>query len=442
MRWLALLAALVIGLVACAEHPRPAAIASTNSAQQQARILVMLRVAPAHFRPAADYAGNYLAAPDRAARRRIALQLAHEHRLVVLSSWPMPALGLDCFVMQAASSESVIALARALSADLRVESAQPMHLFRVLGDGDPLYPLQPAASRWHLSELHALTTGKGVVVAALDSGVELAHPDLRGQIALAQNFVDDGDYKAEAHGTEVAGIIVARAGNGIGIAGIAPGARLLALRACWQESPASPAAVCSSFTLAKALQFALKSKAQVLNMSLGGPRDRLLERLLDVALTRGVTVVGALDEVAGEGGFPAAYPGVLAVVGEHSRSQLPGVLRAPGQDIPTTVPGAGFGFVTGSSFAAAQVSGLVALLRQLSPAIHPPQLRAALQPGNTLGSLTQRPAMIDACAAVTRASGRCVCSCHAASTATMGAAPARPSRAASRGCTLCPAVHR
>ena len=248
--------------------------------------------------------------------------------------------------------------------------------------------------------------------------------------------MDGGDYRAEAHGTEVAGIIVARAGNGIGIAGIAPDAHLLALRACWQESPASQAALCSSFTLAKALQFALQSKVQILNLSLGGPRDRLLERLLDVALAHGVSIVGALDEAAGDGGFPAAYPGVLAVTGGHADSQLAGVLRAPGQDIPTTVPGAGFGFVTGSSFAAAQVSGLVALLRELSPAIHPAQLHAALEPGTALGLTTQRPAMIDACAAVTRASGRCVCDCRAASTATSGAAPARPSRAASRGCTL------
>ncbi|MFC5743533.1 S8 family peptidase [Dyella tabacisoli] len=387
----------------------PSAMPSDRTLEQ-AQILVMLRVGPVHFRPAADYAGNYLAAPDRAARRRIARQLAHEHGLVLLSDWPMPALNVDCFVMQAGSEASIAQLAQALAADPRVESAQPMHLFHVLGRSDPLYPLQPAAARWHLSELHTFTTGKHVVIAELDSGVEVTHPDLQGQIALTRNFVDDGDYKAEAHGTEVAGIIAAREGNGIGIAGIAPDARLLALRACWQPAPADPAAVCSSFTLAKALQFALQSQAQIFNLSLSGPRDRLLERLLDVALAHEVTVVGAWDETS-EGGFPATYPGVLAVAGEGADSRLTGVLRAPAQDIPTTMPGASFGFVTGSSFAAAQVSGLVALLRELSPGIHPVQLRAALTSATALGLAPQRPATIDACAAMANAGGRCACGC-------------------------------
>ncbi len=378
----------------------------------------MLRAAPPHFNPVDGYSGSYQSAPDREAHRRIALQLAREHQLVLVTDWPMPALGLDCFVMQAARSEDVMPAVQALAADARVESVEPMQLFHVLGQGDPLYSLQPAVKAWHLSELHALSTGKGQLIAELDSGVELSHPDLLGQVAQARNFVGDGDsgfFPAEIHGTEVAGIIAAKAGNGIGIAGIAPDARLLTLRACWQERTDAPAAVCSSFTLAKALQFALQSRVRIVNLSLAGPHDRLLERLLDVAFAHQVTVVSALDEASSDGGFPAAYPGVLPVAGEHAASTLKGLLRAPGEDIPTTKPGGAFGFVAGASFAAAQVSGLVALLRELSPAIRPDALQAALGSGTALGLTPPRSAMIDACAAVARASGRCACDCRAAS---------------------------
>jgi hypothetical protein len=416
MRRLGLLLLCVFGLAGCAASP-PRAGPAADALAEQAQILVMLRAAPPHFSPIDGYAGSYLSAPDREAHRRTARRLAREHGLTLVSDWPMPDLGVDCFVMQTRRREQVASTVQALAADPRVESAQPMHLFRVLGQGDPLYALQPAARQWHLSELHALTTGRGQLIAELDSGVELDHPDLRGQVAQARNFVGDGEYRAEAHGTAVAGLMVAKAGNGLGIAGIAPEARLLALRACWQMQPDDPAAVCSSFTLAKALQYALQNRVQIVNLSLAGPSDRLLERLLDVAMARQVTVVGALDEAAADGGFPADYPGVLAVAGEHVASDLPGLLRAPGEELPTTTMGQGFGFVSGSSYAAAQVSGLVALLRELTPAIRPSELHTALSTGTALGLPMSRSVMIDACAAVARASGRCACDCRAASAA-------------------------
>jgi len=245
--------------------------------------------------------------------------------------------------------------------------------------------------------------------------VDTAHPDLRGQVALTRNFVDGSAYRAETHGTEVAGIIGARADDRIGIAGIAPRARLLALRACW-EQVAGQAAVCSSFTLAKALQFALGAKPQVLNLSLTGPPDRLLARLLDVAQARGITVVGALDSQARDGGFPAMHPGVLAVAIAGDRTRFPGALLAPGEGIPAPIPGGHWRLVSGASFAAAQVSGLVALLHELSPGLAPAQLRHALTV-DAVGLLPRRPRSIDACAAVARASQHCACDCAAVQTA-------------------------
>ena len=304
MRVLIAFVLLVLFAATCAAADRPT---------EERQLLLMLRVPPPHFRPDAYAAGSYESAPGREARRRIARTLARNHDLHLIDDWPMPALGLDCFVLEATTDESSRRAVELLAADPRVESVQPMQLFRTLGAGDPLSAAQPAVADWHLRELHTLATGRNVTVASLDTGVDTTHPDLRGQVALTRNFVDAGTMPVEKHGTEIAGILVARADNGIGIAGIAPHARLLALRACWLPARENSAAICSSFTLAKALQFALAQRADVFNLSLSGPPDRLLARLLDTALQQGVIVVGAVDKHATDGGFPATHPGVFAV---------------------------------------------------------------------------------------------------------------------------------
>jgi subtilisin family serine protease len=321
----------------------------------------------------------------------------------------MPALGVDCFVMEA-PAESVLASAEeGLAQDPRVESVQRMQLFRVLAHNDRLYPLQPAAKAWHLDELHRLATGRHVRVAEIDTGVEADHPDLSGGVLQQENFVDERAEVAENHGTEVAGIIAARADNGIGIAGVAPEAELIALRACWERS-AGERALCSSFTLARALQFALDRKAHAINLSLGGPRDRLLERLLDAAIARGIAVVAAVDPQARDGGFPASHPGVLAVAGDDVHDAPSGALLAPGRDIPTTTIAHSWGFVTGSSFAAAHVTGLVALLHELDPGLRPAELRLLLARTTAAGARD----VVDACAAVARIAGACACACAVA----------------------------
>jgi hypothetical protein len=101
-----------------------------GSAQRQ--ILVMLRAAPPHFRPDVDYAGSYDSRVGRDARQRIAEGLAEQYQLRIISAWPMPGLGVDCFVMEARSQASIARLLEQMSLDPRVESAQSMNLFHVL----------------------------------------------------------------------------------------------------------------------------------------------------------------------------------------------------------------------------------------------------------------------------------------------------------------------
>jgi subtilisin family serine protease len=240
----------------------------------------------------------------------------------------------------------------------------------------------------------------------------LDHPDLRGQVSLARNFVDARESVAEAHGTAVAGIIAAKGGNGMGIVGVAPQASLMTLRACWQATAADDAAVCSSFTLAKALQFALDREAKVINLSLGGPRDRLLERLLQAALARGAVIIAAVDPVIAGGGFPASMAGVLAVAADSAHDSPPATFVAPGRDIPATLPGKRWGMVKGSSFAAAEMAGLVALLLELAPNQKPQQIRETLAFSETVPATSSRPTIVDACAAVARTTGACACRCR------------------------------
>jgi len=385
------------------------------------QVLVLLNLPPPHFRPDANYAGSYSDAAGRVARRRVALQLAREHGLTLTSDWPMPLLGVDCFVMRLPPAASPQQMADDLSRDTRVSWAQAMNVYRAQGHDDPLFGVQPAAQEWQLAALHETVTGRQVRVAVIDSGVERGHPDLAHQIELSENFVAGAAPAPELHGTAVAGIVAAQADNGIGIVGVAPQARVLALRACWQQS--ANETLCDSLSLAQALHFAIDHGARVINMSLSGPNDRLLGSLLDSALGRGIAVVAAVDRQARDGGFPAAHRGVIAVADAGLGSTLAGAVLAPGRDVPTTVPGARWAVVSGSSYAAAHVSGLLALLRE---ARDQRGLAALSVAASAPAEFVLRPdGRIDACASLSRVAGGCSCGCSAANAATAVPAVAR-----------------
>src|SRR5262249_17905847 len=180
------------------------------------------------------------------------------------------------------------------------ESVQVNQTFGGLAEthDDPYASLQYGAHAIRADLAHHLATGKGVRVAVVDTGADTTHPDLRQRIVRTATFVEGGDrtFAEDSHGTAVAGIIAADADNGIGIFGIAPAAEIMVARACWRRRATEPVALCSSWTLAKAVDFAITSDARVLNMSLGGPPDPLLARLITKAVERGVTVVAAVME--------------------------------------------------------------------------------------------------------------------------------------------------
>ena len=335
-----------------------------TSANEERQILVMLKMPPPHYRPNSGYSGNYGDLASREARKRIARSIADRYGVELRDGWPMPLLGVDCFVMVVPLGKSIDKVIAAVSKEPSVAWSQRMTSYAIpskaRAGGDPLYPIQPTAGEWKLREIQRAATGRGVKIAIVDSQVDVDHPDLAGQFVVDRNFVDGPPSGGEAHGTHVAGIIGAKSGNGIGIAGVAPGAKLMALRAC-HEVNRGQQTLCQSLALAKALEFAIENNANIINLSLSGPPDLLLSKLLDVAIGRQITVVAAFDQDLPAGGFPASLRGVIPVADEALQTMPVGVYGAPGRDLPTTQPGGGWSLVNGTSYAVAQVSGLAAL---------------------------------------------------------------------------------
>ena len=154
----------------------------------------------------------------------------------------MRSLGVHCAVFEVEPDASVGDVISKLDADERVESVQRMQQFELQESNergtwdDPYLSLQRSLEDSGITRAHRWSTGKGVRIAVIDTGIDVKHPDLRGQTVEVRNFISDGAAAADRHGTAVAGVIASVAGNRQGIVGVAPGARLLALQACTQRN--------------------------------------------------------------------------------------------------------------------------------------------------------------------------------------------------------------
>ena len=358
---------LLLGAILVLASPTASRAKAADVDHAERQILVLLKQAPQHARGGSGHAGTYGDAMSRSARERLGRRIAREASLGFIGNWPMPLIGLDCFILAVPRHIPIDQAIARVARDRHVEWVQPVSEFTTSQDtstyNDPLLAVAPAARQWHLSQLHSIATGKGVTVAIIDSQIDAEHPDLAGQVTGMRNFVLGRPTRAEEHGTSVAGIVAAKANNGLGMAGIAPDARLLGLRACWQRANGE-GSVCNSLSLAKALHYALERRADIVNFSLTGPYDPLLARLIDTGIARRMTVVASVDGRTASGGFPASHRGVVAVSDVLHAPAPIGVISAPGRDIPTTQAGGRWNLVNGSSFAAAHVSGLMALIRE------------------------------------------------------------------------------
>lgn len=199
----------------------------------------------------------------------------------------------------------------------------------------------------------------GARLGLIDTGVDASHPALAGSRITQRGFA--GTARIGAHGSAVASLMVGRSGA---FSGGAPGADLM-VADIYGGQPAGGA----STTLAQALAWMVEQRATVVNVSLVGPRNSLVERAVARAQARGVTVVAAVgnDGPSAPPLYPAAYAGVVGVTGVGGRNQvLPEAARgahvdfaAPGADMAAATAGGGWTTVRGTSFAAPIVAGLL-----------------------------------------------------------------------------------
>lgn len=337
--------------------------------------------------------------------RRLMRSLQQDYHLREVRAWPIDALHVHCAVLEIPDGADRTTLLAELSGDPRIKVAQALQTFttRTEDYNDPYIGLQHGFHQMNVAEAQRWSRGESVKVAVIDTGADIRHPDLAASIAVAANFVD-GDseqFRRDRHGTEIAGVIAAVANNREGIVGVAPAARLLVLKACWQIHPDADAANCNSYTLARALAAALEAHAQVVNLSLAGPEDPLLSGLIREGLRRGILFVAAAAGAFGSKENLMHQPGVLEVSSAGSHSAIASALYAPGREILTLLPNGHYDFATGDSIATAQVTGIVALLlaknEALSPAAAYKLLRDTTTPMSADGDDSGH---VDACAAV------------------------------------------
>lgn len=241
---------------------------------------------------------------------------------------------------------------------------------------------QYATRKLRLDEAHKVAMGRDVKIAVIDTGLDTQHPELVDAVADTFDAIGEGPADVEAHGTAIAGIVAARHR----IQGMAPDARLLAVRA-FAVGQASKSEA-TTLSLIKGLDWAAEKQARVINMSFAGPKDILLQEAVKRAERKGMVLVAA----AGNGGpeatqaYPAAYDGVIAVTASDSDDQVYDKanrgsyvqIAAPGVDILTPAPKDAYEMSSGTSLAAAHVSGIIALMLERSPALTSDAIRSIL----------------------------------------------------------------
>ena len=312
-------------------------------------------------------------------------ELARRHGLERIASQEFPLIGGTIGLFRIIDQRPVDIVRREFAADSGggVKSVQfNLRYFlqdqkRAMTEGDVA---QYAVAQLRLPQAHKLARGMNVTIAVIDSGVDVKHPELVNSVA--DSFDALGSKQGpHVHGTGIAGAIVAHGK----LMGSAPEARLLAIRAF---GGGANGAESTTYVILRGLDYAAEHGAQIINMSFAGPKDPLIERGVAATASRGILMVAAAGNAGAKSPalYPAANPNVIAVSGTDAQEKLfaasnRGVhiaIAAPGADILLPAPDDKYQITSGTSFSAAYVSGVAALMLERNPALKPNDLRAIL----------------------------------------------------------------
>lgn len=333
--------------------------------------------------------------PPQAVRR-----LARRYDLRLLEAQNFTLIGTTLSRWRIGGRRSVRSVLAVLQNQGIVRSAQPNYLFALeedarrvaaAGNGDPA---QYVLAKLQVEQAQQIATGANVLVAVIDSQIDIKHPDLGGSVVKSFNALN-GEDRPQLHGTEMAGAIASHGK----LLGVAPRVRLLAARAFDAHSNGT------SFAIYRSLQWAADNGARIVNMSFAGPADPMLHRILAAVAAKDIVLVAAAGNAGPQAAplYPAADPSVIAVTATDADDHLFKMgnwgayiaLAAPGVDILALAPGDAFQITTGTSVAAAHVSATAALLLQHDPSLKPADVRSILMSTAKPIAITGRHAGFD-----------------------------------------------
>lgn len=259
---------------------------------------------------------------------------------------------------------------------------------------DPMFARQYSHQVTHAPAGWQISQGKAapVTIAIVDTGVDVNHPDLKDKIVPGHSSFPQSPFNTDlnGHGTHCAGIAAATVNNGIGVAGVAPLARIQPVKVLDDSGSGSNASV------AEGIDWAAENGAQVISMSLGGPSpSKAIAEAVQKALSRNIVVVVAMgNDGNDEPSYPAAVPGVMGIGATDKNDRIASFsqwgkhisVSAPGVDILSTFPlnsndigMTQYGSISGTSMATPYVAGLAALIRGTAPQLTGVQVRQRIE---------------------------------------------------------------